>query len=173
MLRRHHPLMMSLHFTHPDECTRETHRACTLLADGGIPLGSQTVLLAGINDEVETMRRLMHGLLMMRVRPYYLYQCDPIPGSAHFRTPVERGLEIIRGLRGHTSGYAVPTYVIDAPGGGGKIPLLPEAVAGRDTDGLVLRNYEGRLFRYPEPGGTECPQPDPILSASPGEPACH
>ena len=173
MLRRHHPLMMSLHFTHPDECTRETHRACTLLADGGIPLGSQTVLLAGINDEVETMRRLMHALLMMRVRPYYLYQCDPIPGSAHFRTPVERGLEILRGLRGHTSGYAVPTYVIDAPGGGGKIPLLPEAVAGRDTDGLVLRNYEGRLFRYPEPGGVECPQPDPILSASPGERACH
>ena len=173
MLRRHHPLMMSLHFTHPDECTRETHRACTLLADGGIPLGSQTVLLAGINDEVETMRRLMHGLLMMRVRPYYLYQCDPIPGSAHFRTQVERGLEIIRGLRGHTSGYAVPTYVIDAPGGGGKIPLLPEAVAGRDTDGLVLRNYEGRLFRYPEPGNAECPQPDPILSASPGERACH
>ena len=173
MLRRHHPLMMSLHFTHPDECTRETHRACTLLADGGIPLGSQTVLLAGINDEVETMRRLMHALLMMRVRPYYLYQCDPIPGSAHFRTQVERGLEIIRGLRGHTSGYAVPTYVIDAPGGGGKIPLLPEAVAGRDTDGLVLRNYEGRLFRYPEPGGAKCPQPDPILSASPGAHPCH
>ena len=173
MLRRHHPLMMSLHFTHPDECTPETHRACTLLADGGIPLGSQTVLLAGINDEVETMRRLMHGLLRMRVRPYYLYQCDPIPGSAHFRTPVDRGLEILRGLRGHTSGYAVPTFVIDAPGGGGKIPLLPEAVVARDADGLVLRNYEGRLFRYPEPCGAECPQPDPIPSASPGECACH
>ena len=170
MLRRHHPLMMSLHFTHPDECTPETHRACTLLADGGIPLGSQTVLLAGINDEVETMRRLMHGLLRMRVRPYYLYQCDPIPGSAHFRTPVDRGLEILRGLRGHTSGYAVPTFVIDAPGGGGKIPLLPEAVVARDADGLVLRNYEGRLFRYPEPGGAERPQPIP--SASPGECPC-
>ena len=170
MLRRHHPLMMSLHFTHPDECTPETHRACTLLADGGIPLGSQTVLLAGINDEVETMRRLMHGLLRMRVRPYYLYQCDPIPGSAHFRTPVDRGLEILRGLRGHTSGYAVPTFVIDAPGGGGKIPLLPEAVVARDADGLVLRNHEGRLFRYPEPGGAERPQPIP--SASPGECPC-
>ena len=170
MLRRHHPLMMSLHFTHPDECTPETHRACTLLADGGIPLGSQTVLLAGINDEVETMRRLMHGLLRMRVRPYYLYQCDPIPGSAHFRTPVDRGLEILRGLRGHTSGYAVPTFVIDAPGGGGKIPLLPEAVVARDADGLVLRNYEGRLFRYPGPGGAERPQPIP--SASPGACPC-
>ena len=170
MLRRHHPLMMSLHFTHPDECTPETHRACTLLADGGIPLGSQTVLLAGINDEVETMRRLMHGLLRMRVRPYYLYQCDPIPGSAHFRTPVDRGLEILRGLRGHTSGYAVPTFVIDAPGGGGKIPLLPEAVVDRDADGLVLRNYEGRLFRYPGPGGAERPQPIP--SASPGACPC-
>jgi lysine 2,3-aminomutase len=153
MLRRHHPLMMSLHFTHPDECTPETHKACTLLADAGIPLGSQTVLLAGINDELGTMKRLMHGLLKMRVRPYYLYQCDPITGSAHFRTPVAKGLEIIHGLRGHTSGYAVPTYVIDAPGGGGKIPLMPDAFVDRQEDGLVLRNYENRLFRYPDPCG--------------------
>ncbi len=153
MLRQHHPLMMSLHFTHPDECTPETHKACAMLADGGIPLGSQTVLLSGINDDLDTMRRLMHGLLRMRVRPYYLYQCDPISGSAHFRTPVAKGLEIIQGLRGATSGYAVPTFVIDAPAGGGKISLMPEAVVARDADGYLLRNYENRLYRYPESCG--------------------
>lgn len=150
MLRRYHPLFMSLHFTHPDELTPETTRACERLADAGIPLGSQTVLLRGVNDEVDTMRSLVRGLLRARVRPYYLYQCDPITGSAHFRTPVDKGLEIIRGLRGHTSGYAVPTYVIDAPGGGGKIPLMPDYVAGRDGDTLVLRNFEDRLFHYPD-----------------------
>jgi len=151
MLRRHHPLWMSLHFVHPDECTPETFQACTRLADAGIPLGSQTVLLAGINDQVETMKRLMHELLKMRVRPYYLYQCDPIVGSSHFRTPVSKGLEIIEGLRGHTTGYAVPTYVIDAPGGGGKIPLGPDYVVGREGDDLVLRNYQGQTYRYPDP----------------------
>lgn len=151
MLRRHHPLWMSLHFIHPEECTPEAFDACTRLADAGIPLGSQTVLLRGVNDEVEVMKELVHKLVMMRVRPYYLYQCDPISGSAHFRTPVSKGLEIIEGLRGHTSGYAVPTFVIDAPGGGGKIPLQPEYVAGRDGDFLLLRNYEGRTFRYPDP----------------------
>lgn len=150
MLKRYHPLWMSLHFMHPDECTPETNRACSMLADAGIPLGSQTVLLNGINDDVETMKNLMHGLMKMRVRPYYLYQCDPITGSSHFRTPVAKGLEIIKGLRGHTSGYAVPTYVIDAPGGGGKIPLMPEAVMGRQGDDLLLRNYEQRCFRYPD-----------------------
>jgi lysine 2,3-aminomutase len=150
MLRRHHPLWMSLHFTHPDECTPEAHRACSMLADAGIPLGAQTVLLKGVNDDVETMRALVHHLLKMRVRPYYLYQCDPITGSAHFRTQVEKGLEIIRGLRGHTSGYGVPTYVIDAPKGGGKIPLMPTYMVGRETDALVLRNYENDIFRYPE-----------------------
>ena len=150
-LRRHHPLWLSLHFTHPEECTPETHRACALLADAGIPLGSQTVLLRGINDDAETMRTLLHRLLMMRVRPYYLYQCDPISGSAHFRTPVEKGLEIVRSLRGFTTGYAVPTYVIDAPGGGGKIPLMPDAVIGRDGDSLLLRNHEDKIFRYPDP----------------------
>jgi lysine 2,3-aminomutase len=153
MLRRYHPLWMSIHFTHPDELTPEVNQACEYLADAGIPLGSQTVLLAGINDDVDTMKRLMHGLLRIRVRPYYIYQCDPILGSGHFRTPVEKGLEIIQGLRGHTTGYAVPAYVIDTPGGGGKIPLLPESVVGRDGDDLVLRNYEGRIFRYPDPGG--------------------
>ena len=150
VLRRYHPLWMSLHFMHPEECTPETARACNLLADAGIPLGSQTVLLRGINDSVETMRDLVHGLMKMRVRPYYLYQCDPISGSAHFRTPVSKGLEILQGLRGFTSGYAVPTYVIDAPGGGGKIPLMPDAVTGRDGNDLLLTNYEQRCFRYPD-----------------------
>ncbi|MBT8340438.1 MAG: KamA family radical SAM protein, partial [Desulfatitalea sp.] len=150
MLRKHHPLFMSLHFTHPNECTHETFRACQRLADAGIPLGSQTVLLRTVNDDVDTMRTLMHQLLRMRVRPYYLYQCDPISGSAHFRTPVEKGLEIIRGLRGHTSGYAVPTYVIDAPCGGGKIPMTPDYFQGRNEGGIVLKNYEGKYFNYPE-----------------------
>jgi len=150
MLRRHHPLWMSLHFTHPEECTPEAYRACAMLADAGIPLGSQTVLLRGVNDNVEVMRALVHQLLKMRVRPYYLYQCDPITGSAHFRTPVEKGLEIIRGLRGFTTGYGIPTYVVDAPGGGGKIPLMPEYLVGREPDALVLRNYENGIFRYPE-----------------------
>ncbi len=151
MLRRYHPLWMSLHVTHPDELTPEVAESTARLADAGIPLGSQTVLLRGINDDIATMRRLMHGLLKLRVRPYYLYQCDPITGSAHFRTPVATGLAIIDGLRGHTTGYAVPHFVIDAPGGGGKIPLLPEYVTGRDGDDLLLRNFEGGAYRYPDP----------------------
>jgi lysine 2,3-aminomutase len=151
MLRKHHPLWMSLHFLHPDECTPESFQACTRLADAGIPLGSQTVLLAGVNDNVETMKNLVHRLLMMRVRPYYLYQCDPISGSSHFRTPVAKGLEIIEGLRGHTTGYAVPNYVIDAPGGGGKIPLQPNYVVGREGDDILLRNFRGDVYRYPDP----------------------
>jgi lysine 2,3-aminomutase len=150
MLKKYHPLWMSLHFTHPDECTPETYRACGMLADAGIPLGSQTVLLKGINDTVETMKALVYHLLRMRVRPYYLYQCDPITGSSHFRTSVQRGLDIIKGLRGFVSGYAVPTYVVDAPGGGGKIPLLPEYRAGREAGSLLLKNYEDRIFRYPD-----------------------
>lgn len=153
MLRRYHPLWISIHFTHPDELTPEATQACERLADAGIPLGSQTVLLAGVNDNLETMKRLMHGLLKIRVRPYYLYQCDPIVGSAHFRTPVAKGMEIIQGLRGHTTGYAVPTYVIDAPGGGGKIPLLPRYLVGRDGGDLLLNNYKGHIYRYPDPGG--------------------
>lgn len=151
VLRKYHPLWMSLHFLHPEECTPESTQACERLADAGIPLGSQTVLLKGVNDDVDVMTRLVHGLLKMRVRPYYLYQCDPISGSSHFRTTVEKGLEIIEGLRGHTTGYAVPTYVIDAPGGGGKIPLQPNYVLGRDGDELKLRNFEGRSFSYPDP----------------------
>lgn len=151
MLRRHHPLWMSIHFTHPDECTPEAARACAMLADAGIPLGSQTVLLRGINDDVETMTRLVRRLMAMRVRPYYLYQCDQIYGSAHFRTSVEKGLEIIRGLRGFTSGYAVPTFIVDAPGGGGKIPVMPEYMVGRDGDDLVFRNFKGDIYRYYDP----------------------
>jgi len=151
ILKRYHPLWMSLHFTHPDEITPEVGEACARLADAGIPLGSQTVLLRDVNDSVETMRELVHGLMRVRVRPYYLYQCDPITGSAHFRTPVAKGLEIIQGLRGHTTGYAVPNFVIDAPGGGGKIPLVPEAIVGRDGDHVLLRNFEGNIYRYPDP----------------------
>lgn len=150
ILRKHKP-WLSLHFTHPRELTPEVAEATGRLADAGLPLGSQTVLLAGINDDVDTMKSLFHGLLKNRVRPYYLYQCDPIQGSAHFRTPVAKGLEIIQGLRGHTSGYAVPTFVIDAPGGGGKIPLLPNYVAGRDESSWILRNYANQLYEYPDP----------------------
>jgi lysine 2,3-aminomutase len=151
LLKKYHPLWMSIHFTHPDELTPEVAQACERLAGAGIPLGSQTVLMKGINDDVAVMKKLMHGLLKIRVKPYYLYQCDPITGSAHFRTPVSKGLEIIQGLRGFTTGYAVPSYVIDAPGGGGKIPLLPDSVVGREGDDLLLRNYEGQIFRYPDP----------------------
>jgi lysine 2,3-aminomutase len=150
VLRRHHPLWMSLHFTHPEECTPESYRACARLADAGIPLGSQTVLLKGINDDPAIMKRLMHHLVCMRVRPYYIYQCDPITGSAHFRTPVAKGLEILQNLRGHTTGCAVPTYVIDAPGGGGKIPISLDTVMGKDGSDLLIRNYEGRTYRYPD-----------------------
>jgi lysine 2,3-aminomutase len=172
MLKRFHPLWVNIHFTHPDEITPEVAQACSRLADAGIPLGSQSVLLAGINDDVDTMKRLFLGLLRIRVRPYYLYQCDPIPGSSHFRTPVEKGLEIIRGLRGHTTGYAVPTYVIDAPGGGGKIPLLPDYVAARDEAGWTLRNYEGKTFAYPDPHGCER-QEAPHCSAGESEEDAH
>ncbi|MBN2714281.1 MAG: KamA family radical SAM protein [Deltaproteobacteria bacterium] len=151
VLKKYHPLWMSIHFTHPDELTPEVAEACTRLANAGIPLGSQTVLLKGVNDNVETMKSLYHGLLKNRVKPYYLYQCDPVAGTAHFRTTVDKGLEIIAGLRGFTSGYAVPHYVIDAPGGGGKIPLIPHSFAGRENENLLLRNFEGNIYRYPDP----------------------
>lgn len=150
VLRKYHPLFLSLHFSHPSEITEECAAACNKLADGGFPLGSQTVLLKGINDNVPVMKELMHKLLKIRVRPYYLYQCDLIPGSGHFRTTVAKGLEIIKGLRGFTSGYAVPTFVIDAPGGGGKIPLLPDYVVEHNEEHIVLRNYKGDICEYPE-----------------------
>jgi lysine 2,3-aminomutase len=150
MLKKYHPLFMSIHFSHPDELTPEVVEACGRLADAGIPLGSQTVLLKGVNDDLETMRSLMHGVLKARVRPYYIYQCDPIPGSSHFRTHVAKGLDIIKGLRGFTSGYAVPTFVIDAPGGGGKIPLLPEYYLGSENGEVLLKNYEDKIYTYPD-----------------------
>jgi lysine 2,3-aminomutase len=152
MLRKHR-VWMSLHFTHPDELTPEVSEACDRLADSGIPLGSQTVLLKGVKDDVAIMKQLMHGLLMRRVKPYYIYQCDPITGSAHFRTTVDKGLEIIEGLRGHTTGYAVPNFVVDAPGGGGKIPLIPDYLVGKQGDDLLLRNFEGKVYRYTDPEG--------------------
>jgi lysine 2,3-aminomutase len=152
-LRRYHPLWMSLHFTHPDEITPEVAEACGRLADAGIPLGSQTVLLRGVNDDVATLTKLSHRLLTIRVRPYYLYQCDPISGSSHFRTSVDEGLALISQMRGYTTGYAVPNYVVDAPGGGGKIAILPDAVLGRDGDDLLLRNFRGTECRYPDPNG--------------------
>jgi len=150
MLKKFHPLFVSIHATHPDEITPESSEACERLADAGIPLGSQTVLLSGINDSAETMKTLMHRLLTIRVRPYYLYQCDPITGSGHFRTPVQKGVDIIESLRGHTSGYAVPTFVIDAPGGGGKIPVMPGYVDSHHNGQVVLRNYNNGRFIYPD-----------------------
>src|SRR5215469_442458 len=154
MMKKHHPLWMSIHVTHPKELTPEVSEATARLADAGIPLGSQTVLLKGINDDVALMKKLMHGLLMWRIKPYYLYQCDPIRGSGHFRTTVDKGIEIIRALRGHTTGYATPMFCVDAPGGGGKILIAPDSVVGRDGDDLLLRNFEGETYRYPDPGGT-------------------
>lgn len=150
MLKKYHPLWMSIHFIHPDELTRETRLACCALADAGIPLGSQTVLLRGVNDNVETLMALYHGLLKIRVRPYYLYQCDPIAGSAHFRTTVEKGIEIINDLAGRTTGYAVPSYVVDTPQGG-KIRLLPDYFTARSEAEISLRGYNGASFSYPNP----------------------
>lgn len=155
-LKTYHPLWLSIHFTHPDELTQEVRQACNNLADAGIPLGSQTVLLSGINDEVTILRRLFLELLTIRVRPYYLYQCDPIIGSAHFRTPISRGIEIIRGLRGFISGYAIPQFVIDAPGGGGKIPLSPDYVIGYKDDNLILKNFQGEEYHYHDVGQSVC-----------------
>lgn len=150
ILKKYHPLYISIHFTHPDEITIETAEACEKLADAGIPLGSQTVLLKNVNNNPEVMKDLMQKLLKIRVKPYYIYQCDPIIGSAHFRTEMEDGLRVIEALRGHTSGYAVPQYVIDAPGGGGKIPLLPEYIKKIDENFIYLRNYENKIFKYPK-----------------------
>jgi len=151
MLKKYHPLYISIHFSHPREITPEVAKACTLLADAGIPLGSQTVLLKGVNDRTATMKRLMHELLKIRVRPYYLYQCDMAMGTGHFRTPVTVGMNIIEELRGHTTGYAVPTFVVDAPGGGGKIPVAPNYLLSQAKGKVVLRNYENKIFTYTEP----------------------
>jgi lysine 2,3-aminomutase len=150
MLREYSPLWMSIHFNHPKEITPRCKKACDMLAEAGIPLGSQTVLLKGINDDISVMRKLMHELLKIRVRPYYIYQCDPARGTSHFRTSVARGIEIIENLRGHTSGYAVPTYVVDAPGGGGKVPVAPDYVLSYADGVLKLRNYAGKIYLYRE-----------------------
>jgi lysine 2,3-aminomutase len=147
LLKRFHPLYVNTHFNHPDEITASSTRACNLLADAGIPLGNQTVLLRGVNDSVETMRELMVGLLSIRVRPYYIHQMDLVRGTAHFRTPISVGLEIIRALRGHVSGLAVPQYVIDLPNGKGKVPILPDGYE-RKGDLLILKTYRGELVRY-------------------------
>jgi lysine 2,3-aminomutase len=154
VFRRHGPIWMSIHVNHPKECTADLRDACERLAFAGVPLGNQSVLLRGVNDDVETMKALVHRLLRMRVRPYYLYQCDLITGSAHFRADVRKGIEIIRALRGHTTGYAVPQFVIDAPGGGGKVPINPEYLEQITDDAVVFRNYEGRRFEYPLTPGT-------------------
>ncbi len=152
IVKRYHPIYMNLHFNHPDELTPEVKAACGRLADAGVPLGAQTVLLKGVNDDPEIMKRLVHQLLLARVKPYYLYQADLTKGTNHFRTTVETGMEIIRALQGHTSGMAVPHFVIDAPGGGGKIPILPQDyLVHLDEDGAVLRNYENKTFHYPQP----------------------
>ena len=151
VIRKYHPVFFSLHFTHPDEMTPETAKACERIADAGIPAGSQTVLLKEVNDRPDVLKKLMHELLKVRVRPYYLFQCDPIAGSMHFRVPVAKGIELINALRGHTSGYAVPTYAIDIPGGGGKIIINDQRCVGRDGDFILLKNFENNIWRYPDP----------------------
>ncbi len=151
MLKKYHPIWLNTHFNHPQEVTKEATEACAKLANAGIPLGNQTVLLRGVNDCVNTMKKLMHELVKMRVRPYYIYQCDLSMGIEHFRTPVSKGIEIIEGLRGHTSGYAVPTFVVDAPGGGGKTPVMPQYVISQAPGKVVLRNFEGVITTYTEP----------------------
>ena len=155
VLRRYHPLYINTHFNHPDELTPVAVAALGRLADAGVPLGCQTVLLKGVNDDPAVMKLLMQKLLAARVRPYYIYMCDQVAGAEHFRTTVEKGLEIIRALRGWTSGLAVPHFVIDAPGGGGKIPLLPEYVESLSDDAVVLRNYAGQRFVYRQPAREE------------------
>ena len=149
VFRRHGPVWMSIHVNHPRECTEELYGAAERLTMAGVPLGNQSVLLRGVNDNLETMKSLVHRLLMMRVRPYYLYQCDLITGSRHFRADLHKGIEIMKGLRGYSTGYSVPQFVIDAPGGGGKIPINPEYVKEITEDEIVMRNFEGGEYRYP------------------------
>jgi lysine 2,3-aminomutase len=172
LVKRYHPIYMNLHFNHPDELTPEVKEACGRLADAGVPLGAQTVLLKGVNDDPEIMKRLMHQLLLARVKPYYLYQADLTKGTNHFRTTVETGLKIIQALQGHTSGMAVPHFVIDAPGGGGKIPLLPnDYLLNLDENGAVLKNYENKTYHYPQPlsgNGRELP----MVGASASQDMC-
>jgi len=169
MLQKHHPLWISIHANHPRELTTEVRDALSLLANHGVPLGNQSVLLRGVNDNADVMKSLVHKLLMCRVRPYYLYQCDLIQGSSHLRASVADGIEIIEQLRGHTTGYAIPQFVIDAPGGGGKVPVNPDYVLQRDEQRVIIRNYEGKTFEYPEPAlvtrdkaENRCPANNPV-----------
>jgi lysine 2,3-aminomutase len=151
MLKKYHPVWCNVQFNHPKELTPEAYRACGLLADAGIPLGNQSVLLAGINDCVYVMKDLVNALVKARVRPYYIYNCDPSLGLSHFRTPVSKGIEIIEALRGHTTGFCVPTFVVDAPGGGGKTPVMPNYLISQTPRKVVLRNFEGVITTYTEP----------------------
>ncbi|MBR1660352.1 MAG: lysine 2,3-aminomutase [Oscillospiraceae bacterium] len=160
MLKKYHPIWLNTHFNHPKEVTEESKRACAMLADAGIPLGNQSVLLSGVNDCVYTMKKLMHELVKMRVRPYYIYQCDLSMGLEHFRTPVSKGIEIIEALRGHTSGFCVPTFVVDAPGGGGKTPVMPNYIISQTPHKVVLRNFEGVITTYTEPDNYDRHQED-------------
>jgi len=155
ILQRHHPLWVSIHFTHPAELRPEVATACDRLSSAGIPLMAQTVLLKGVNDEPEILEALMNGLLRIRVKPYYLHQCDNVKGSWHFKTTVDRGLALVGAMHGRMTGYAVPQYMIDAPGGGGKVPVSPDFIAGRDGPDLLLRNRNGEIYRYPDPGGSD------------------
>ncbi|MDR0929950.1 MAG: lysine 2,3-aminomutase [Oscillospiraceae bacterium] len=175
MLKKYHPIWLNTHFNHPKEITEASARACAMLADAGIPLGNQSVLLAGINDCVHVMRKLVHELVKIRVRPYYIYQCDLSLGLTHFRTPVSKGIEIIEALRGHTSGFAVPTFVVDAPGGGGKTPVMPTYIVSQSPRKVILRNFEGVITTYTEPAHYEencnCPvcrgeKKDPLLGVA-------
>ena len=167
MLKQFHPLFVSIHSNHPRELTTEVRDALARLAEAGIPLGNQSVLLRRVNDDADVMKAHVHKLLMCRVKPYYLYQCDLIAGSSHLRTSVRKGVEIMEQLRGHTSGYAVPTYVIDAPGGGGKVPVSPEYVLSHNADRVVIRNYEGKIFEYPEGDSDASPYLPPREIAMP------
>lgn len=162
LLKQYKPIWMSVHFCHPKEVTPRLKQAMDMLADSGVPLGSQTVLLRGINDDPAVMKKLMHELLKVRVRPYYIYQCDPAQGISHFRTSVESGIKVIEGLRGHTTGYAVPTFVIDGPGGGGKIPVSPNYVVQYEDGVMTLRNYAGETYEYHEPKEAQTPAAAPI-----------
>jgi len=172
IVKKYHPVYMNLHFNHPDELTPEVKAACGMLADAGVPLGAQTVLLKGVNDDPDIMKRLMHQLLLTRIKPYYLYQADLTKGTNHFRTPVETGLNIIKSLQGHTSGMAVPHFVIDAPGGGGKIPLLPgDYMVHMDAAGVLLKNYENKAFHYPQPQQGSAREL-PMVSAAPALESC-
>ena len=161
VLRKYHPLFLNTHFNHPDEITEQAAKACARLADAGIPLGNQSVLMRGINDDPLVMKRLMQKLLAIRVRPYYIYQADLVQGTNHFRTSVEEGLDIIRGLRGHTTGMAVPAFVIDAPGGGGKIPLLPDYLQSLGSE-VILKNYLGETYTYQNAAARKEPEAEPL-----------